>query len=481
MKKIFKLSTFVLVFLTVFSCNKPEPEVAPTLSTSMDTYTFEAEGGTAKLNVSSNLAWTAKCAENWVSLSATSGGSNATVTVTVAASEGDDRSAEILVSNGKLNSSITINQKGTTIAGLKSATMAEFIASKPDNTTWYQLTGTILSIAGPDYGNFYIYDNTGTVYVYGLTTAKVDKNDKSFPTLGLKAGDKVTIAALRSEYKGQIEAGGTTPAYYIRHSAGTYEYGFKAAKTESGWLELPKTSDQDKYDFICHYGSDKKRSYSLYWDYENLVSHWVAYPLNKGLIGNGDRTDAWALDPLLDRDQQPYMEKAFTAGNNGMYDRGHQLPSADRFSKFENMQTFYGTNITPQSNDLNGTAWAGIEQSVRNWSKANGTDTLYVVTGCDLKDSKFYVYDNDNKKVTVPSGYFKAVLRYSKTDGYKGLALYIKNEKSKAGGLTRDLTMSIDALEEKLGFDFFFNLDDATEKVVEAADPSADDWWWEYK
>lgn len=479
MKQIRYITTILFSALVLFACNKPEPETPAKLSASMDKLEFGPEGGTATLTITSNKDWQASSSADWVTLSSRVGSANASVTVTVAATEDGERSAQITITNG-LTNTMTVLQKGATAEGLKSATIGQFRAASPDQT-WYQLTGTIASIASEEYGNLYIYDDTGYVYVYGLTEDQVEKNDKSFSHLSLKVGDKVTIAALRTTYNGIIEAGGNIPAYYIRHNPGEYKYGFKASSTKAGWLELPKTSDTDSFDYLCHYNTSMKRSYSLYWDYENLVARWVAYPLNKGLIASGDRTDSWALDPLLPRDKQAFLAKAYTSGNNGSYDRGHQLPSADRLNYRDNIQTFYGTNSTPQSNSLNGTGWENIEQSVRSWSKAANTDTLYVVTGCDIKDSKFYVYDNDLKKVTVPVGYFKAVLRYSAKDGYKGLALYVKNEKLSGGGLTRDVTMSIDELEEKLGYDFFYNLDDATEKTVEAAKPADDQWWWDNK
>ena len=45
-------------------------------------------------------------------------------------------------------------------------------------------------------------------------------NDQSFGSLGLKVGDVLTIATLRSEYNGTAQAGGTIPAFYLSHEAG---------------------------------------------------------------------------------------------------------------------------------------------------------------------------------------------------------------------------------------------------------------------
>ena len=107
------------------------------------------------------------------------------------------------------------------------ATVAEVLAAEVSSDVWYQMTGTIKNIvcladgSVNPYGNFDLEDETGSIYVYGLTATKVAKNDKSFPTLGLKEGDVVTIIGTRAEYKGSAQVGG--PAYYVSHESGSTE------------------------------------------------------------------------------------------------------------------------------------------------------------------------------------------------------------------------------------------------------------------
>ena len=93
------------------------------------------------------------------------------------------------------------------------STVADFLAQPVAADKWYKLTGTISNITGPEYGNFDLVDETGSVYVYGLTSAKVAKNDKSFPSLELAEGDKITIVGTRADYKGASQVGG--PAYFV--------------------------------------------------------------------------------------------------------------------------------------------------------------------------------------------------------------------------------------------------------------------------
>ncbi len=127
--------------------------------------------------------------------------------------------------------------------GHKTATVAEFLAAATGDT-WYQLTGTITNLQTGDYGNFDLVDETGSVYVYGITVAPVAKNDKSFPKLGLKEGDKVTLIGKRADYKGTPQVGG--PAYYISHEAGSADGGNDDGGNDGGddaTLDVPFTSN----------------------------------------------------------------------------------------------------------------------------------------------------------------------------------------------------------------------------------------------
>lgn len=241
--------------------------------------------------------------------------------------------------------------------------------------------------------------------------------------------------------------------------------GTETSSKSAGWLELPAMPD-DGRDFISHemtVASKKCRNYSFYWDYDNLVASWVAYPLNPGLIGSGSRTDEWGLDPKLPADKQPVLYKGFSDG----YQRGHQLPSADRLTRAANVTTFYGTNMTPQLGALNEHQWASLEGKVREWSRL--VDTLYVVTGCVVRDSKGKAYDNVGKAVTVPSGYYKALLAYSRnqktgqtTGGYSAVAFYYDHGSRSTSDYpswnSSKVMMSVDELETKVGEDFFVNL-----------------------
>jgi DNA/RNA endonuclease G (NUC1) len=80
--------------------------------------------------------------------------------------------------------------------------------------------------------------------------------------------------------------------------------------------------------------------------------------------------------------------------------------------------------------------------------------------------------------MTVPSGYFKAILKYSKSSTlgqWNAAGFYYKHESG-----AKQQMMSIDQLEEMTGIDFFVNLSakiGADQAVrLEAAIPSTSVW-----
>ena len=159
------------------------------------------------------------------------------------------------------------------------------------------------------------------------------------------------------------------------------------------------------------------------------------------------------------------------------------MPSADRLKKGVNESTFYFSNMTPQKGNLNQNAWAVLEGKVRGW--AASFDTLYVVTGADYRDSRISVSDNEGNKVCVPDGYFKALLGYKKsgtignsTGGYLGIAFYFEHKWYDDSDIMDSQAMSISALEEKLGIDFFVNLPEKVgQNMADKIESTKDKWW----
>ena len=251
---------------------------------------------------------------------------------------------------------------------------------------------------------------------------------------------------------------------------------------KAGWMELPAMNNPNLGYYNHHFKMNGKsyRNYSFGWSQKDRVALWVAYPLcTLYTNGNAGRTEAWQLDPLLgENSAAPF------GGYAGNYDRGHQLPSADRQCCYEaNAQTYYGTNMTPQLPGLNQKIWAKLEDKVRGY--ANASDTTYVVTGCIVNSSSKTEKDSYGNKVTIPDAYFKAILKYSKSStlgAWNAIAFYFQHKEYSESNVGKQHAMSIDKLEEITGLDFFVNLpaklgEDKAAKI-EAADPTASEMWW---
>lgn len=258
------------------------------------------------------------------------------------------------------------------------------------------------------------------------------------------------------------------------------------------WLELPATNANDELKYYNHFvteGGKKRRNYSYYWSSKDRVSYWVAYPLYDWYINpwlnRKDYRDPFHLkDPNKPLNEQ-VLKRGYKPG--GIYDRGHQLPAGDRHHSYDVFKTsFYSTNMTPQLGPFNKGIWKNLEGKVKDWGK--DSDTTYIVTGCVIGKTHEFAQDNTGAKVAVPSAYFKALLRYRRLSNYgiahyTAFAIYLEHTYEVAkGGFDLSMSMSIDELEEKLGYDLFVNLPalvgEENAKKIEAMDPKKNPQWW---
>ena len=100
--------------------------------------------------------------------------------------------------------------------------------------------------------------------------------------------------------------------------------------------------------------------------------------------------------------------------------------------------------------------------------------------------------DRSNAKITVPTAFFKAVLRYSSNttigeNGYCATAFLFDHEeysKSDKSGLkvNKSMSMSVKDLEAVLGYKLFVNLDSVIgadkADAVKSQNPQSNNWWW---
>ncbi len=222
-------------------------------------------------------------------------------------------------------------------------------------------------------------------------------------------------------------------------------------------MELPAIKKQDVVlvynGFIVNYNTS--------W----LIPNWVAYELTaEETAGDVPRARGFSMD--LDYKEKQAMREDYSSTG---WDKGHMAPAADmKWSQTAMNESFFLTNICPQNHDLNGKDWHTLEKYVRDW--ALKFKKIWVVCGP-------YVYVNTygtigERKVVVPDGFFKAVLRYDGKE-YYSIAFVFENNGQKQP--VWDAVVSVNDVEALIGYDLFTNLNDRIEDIIESQN-NWDDW-----
>lgn len=292
--------------------------------------------------------------------------------------------------------------------------------------------------------------------------------------------------------------GYSTSLTLTQRAAGFIDY-------DRSWGEQPEYRSDDAYIYKTYYATfvsnqffpgGKLRNYSVCYDVDRHISHWVAYPIFKKVYETPvlRRVNDFNYDP---NDQLPVIptrdQQYIGTGGNGRgygawgYDRGHMLPQASRYNNYEpNRMTYYGTNMMPQNSTLNQNIWASLEGKVRGWGGLQTYDTLYVVTGAAFKSTK--TIDNANGPIAVPSHCWKVLLRQRgnqnrqisqfKADELKAIGFVFTNDDAGAATSIESAVRSVKEIEELTGFKFFRNLDPAVADAVKSQKNLAD--WRDY-
>lgn len=288
--------------------------------------------------------------------------------------------------------------------------------------------------------------------------------------------------------------GYSTSLTLTQRAAGFIDY-------DRSWGEQPEYRSDDAYIYKTYYATfvsnqffpgGKLRNYSVCYDVDRHISHWMAYPIFKKVYETPvlSRVNDFNYDP---NDQLPVIptrdQQYIGTGGNGRgygawgYDRGHMLPQASRYNNYEpNRMTYYGTNMMPQNSTLNQNIWASLEGKVRGWGGLQTYDTLYVVTGAAFKSTK--TIDNANGPIAVPSHCWKVLLRQRgnqnrqisqfKADELKAIGFVFTNDDAGAATSIESAVRSVKEIEELTGFKFFRNLDPAVADAVKSQKNLAD-------
>lgn len=152
-----------------------------------------------------------------------------------------------------------------------------------------------------------------------------------------------------------------------------------------------------------------RKQYVVSYNRKTRAPNWAAWKLDSTDIGRVGRTNVFLADEVLENYLSGLSEHVVqpTEYYGSCFDRGHQIPSADRTDTIENNQaTFIMSNMLPQTAYLNRVVWQQLESYTRALVVNQGKK-VYVVTGP--------IYDEDFgmigplKNIPVPSKNFKII------------------------------------------------------------------------
>lgn len=217
-------------------------------------------------------------------------------------------------------------------------------------------------------------------------------------------------------------------------------------------------SNEDNY-LVIH------DSHVLSYNNSRGTANWVAWKTTRPDLGNSLGRPLFQPDRSLPNGFRKIAHYDYSGTG---YDRGHMLPSADRFAnKHLNEQTFLMTNIVPQTADLNQFPWEQLESYSR--SLAAKGNTIYTVAGVYGEKEKLH------NRVTAPTNCWKIIAvippGWDTIDGNtRIIAVDMPNIEGIERTTWQKYRTSVRTIEEKTGYDLFRtlprNIQDAIELSV---------------
>ncbi len=208
--------------------------------------------------------------------------------------------------------------------------------------------------------------------------------------------------------------------------------------------------------------------------------NWVSWHLDQMWLGSASRQDDYRADTTLPAGC--YQVQGGDYSGSG-FDRGHMTPSGDRTRTVaDNSATFLMTNFIPQAPDNNQGPWERLETESRNIAKAG--NELYIVTGgagTGGVGSNGAANTVAGGRVNVPAQTWKVILVLPVGDNdvarvnnqTRAFGVIMPNTQGIRSDDWRKYIVTVDQVEQLTGYDFYSNVDDAVEAVIESRLDSA--------
>ncbi len=207
-----------------------------------------------------------------------------------------------------------------------------------------------------------------------------------------------------------------------------------------------------------------RNSHALSYNNSRGTSNWVAWKTTREDLGDRLERVEFMPDPLLPRGFTRITTFDYIGSG---YDRGHIVPSADRFAAPPaNAETFYMTNIVPQAGELNQFPWEKLESYSRFLAR-HGND-IYTIAGIYGDKERL------KRKVTVPTNCWKIVVVLPAgsditdiDENTRVIAVDMPNVNGIANNWWETYLTSVRAIEQKTGYNFFAEFPQELQEALE--------------
>lgn len=200
--KLRNIFTALLAALTLtVGCEDEKVAYLDEIKVSQSYVAIDAAGGSTEITLSAKDEWSFSDVPEWLKVEPASGAAGKDITVTFTATAAKATKEAMLYLNCGSKSQIINVIQMTEKVELPISTYKQ-IAAGQDGTV-YRAKGTCNDIYNTEYGNWHLIDATGDLTIYGT----LDKNGtaKNFKSLGIEAGDIVTVEGPKKTYNGTVQ------------------------------------------------------------------------------------------------------------------------------------------------------------------------------------------------------------------------------------------------------------------------------------
>ena len=198
MKLRYLFATLVAALAIFAGCEKEADHYLDEVQVSSSYLAFPAEGGSVPVQVTAIGDWSVKDLPEWLTASTLSGSQGeSTVTFTATAAEETREDEFTIECAGKAQTMKAIQV--TEASETPVTPIADAIAAGAGN---FRVRGTVTKVTSDQYGNFYMEDETGEIYIYGTKDAQGYPKDGNggWARFGIDPGDIVTVQGPLSLY-----------------------------------------------------------------------------------------------------------------------------------------------------------------------------------------------------------------------------------------------------------------------------------------